>query len=523
MTPPMVHSPAVVVTSEGLQELIEGYARAFGVDVWCWLHDNGAWKIVASTSPPLQSEPGSTARAIRAPYVAPITLEIGGGSEAQLEFLTDVATRELRHRAETRLFGREIADRYEEITLLYTISEILASVLSLEEATRTILAEIVDTLGVQRAALWLHDPESNSLKLAAAVGDEVQQQPIPVEEVASITATVFRERRPMTLEAGDEFPREVPLPGTADRSPFLSVPLSYTPPQGNSRTIGVINLIGRTVDERFSAGDRKLITAIASQVAAAVENRRLIAAAVQQERMEHEMELAHDLQLKLLPATDQFRGLAEVAARCAPAESVGGDFYHLFRLPARRFGVAIGDVSSHGFGAALIMALTMTALAIHASEGDTPAEVLRRVHEAVISELESTEMYLTLFYAVIDPEQGSICYANAGHPHAFRIDSRGHAHRLAATNPPFGMIDLADYRERSLPWSPGHDLLFLFTDGLADALGVAKGEQLLVDHVARQRATPFGQLMNSLFEIHTRRTQQPPPPPDDRSAVLLRV
>jgi phosphoserine phosphatase RsbU/P len=114
-----------------------------------------------------------------------------------------------------------------------------------------------------------------------------------------------------------------------------------------------------------------------------------------------------------------------VAARCLPADSVGGDFYHLFRLPNDRVGIMIGDVSSHGFSAALIMALTMSAVAIYAQESGPPAEVLRHVHRALIKELESTEMYLTLFYGVLDPNARSLVYANAGHPHAFHVGADG--------------------------------------------------------------------------------------------------
>src|SRR5690606_14707771 len=144
---------------------------------------------------------------------------------------------------------------------------------------------------------------------------------------------------PINLEPGDAAPdRSDPLAAASSGS-LLSIPVSYSPPDGDVRTIGVINLIGRGEQHRFTAGDQKLMMAIASQIGAAVENSRLVAASVQQERMERELELAHDLQLKLLPPLDQFEGYAEVAARCAPAESVGGDFYHLFRLPGGRLGV----------------------------------------------------------------------------------------------------------------------------------------------------------------------------------------
>jgi hypothetical protein len=148
---------------------------------------------------------------------------------------------------------------------------------------------------------------------------------------------------------------------------------------------------------------RGCLSAIASQIGAALETQRLVQDSLRQERLMRELELAHDLQLKLLPDPAAFEAPPEVAARCLPADSVGGDFYHLFRLPGDRFGIMIGDVSSHGFSAALIMALTMSAVAIYAQESGPPAEVMRHVHRALINELESTEMYLTLFYGVLDP------------------------------------------------------------------------------------------------------------------------
>jgi len=435
-------------------------------------------------------------------------------------FLSLVLDKCMEYQVESRLVAREIAERYEEITLLYSISEILGSVISLEEASGTILREVADTLGVQRAALWVYDGAREILELVAAVGDQGQSGPIDVRDEASLTASVFREQRALILEPEDEFPRQDDHGDRAGRDSFLSVPVSYTPPYGEPRTIGVINLIGRTFEEGFSAGDRKLIAAIASQIGAAVENSRLVAESLHQERMVREMELAHDLQLKLLPSVEQFRDRAEVAARCSPADSVGGDFYHLFRLSGGRFGVMIGDVSSHGFGAALIMALTMSAVAIHASEGYPPSEVLRRLHQTLIDELETTEMYLTLFYAVLDPEERRITYANAGHSHAFRIAGDGRATRLAATNPPFGIVDLDDYREESATWSPGEDILFLYTDGLSDAIGMADGERALLHCIATGRRDPLDTLLQALFDIQGAPVQIPA---DDRTAVLVRI
>lgn len=522
--------PAVLLVSPsgiippGVEEILQEFGREHGGDAQFWVRTPNGW--IATPSPVASAEPGPDAVEVAGGGGTELRVEVTGLPEDEARraarFLAATLARGLRHDAEARFFMRELTERYEEITLLYSISEILGSVISLEQATATILTEVAGVVGARRAALWVHDSASGTLYLAASVGGNSRAEPIPVDDACSVTAEVFREGRPTILGPGDEHPRGDCDPFFVRRESFLSVPISYSPPEGETRTVGVINLVGRTSDELYSAGDLKLLSAIASQIGAAVENGRLIAATLHQERIVREMELAHDLQLKLLPRTEPFAGYAEVAARCAPAESVGGDFYHLFRLGGGRLGVVIGDVSSHGFSAALIMALTMSAVAIHASEGDPPSEVLRRVHRALIDELQTTEMYLTLFYGVIDPAAGRIVYANAGHAHAFRLADGEHPERLGATNPPLGVVDLDEYVQAEAPWQRGEDVLFLFTDGLSDALeaGEIEGERMLLDAVRAARGTPPEALIERIFELGDGGGAIPA---DDRTAVFARI
>jgi len=513
--PPALARPA--------RDVLDDLRRAWGEGVRVWSRTGDGWRTVLGPAGDGAAPPPGDG-AVEVPGTD-YRLEIAGAPAALAEgaarFLASILARVTRHDDEIRSFSREISERYEEINLLYSISEILGSIISLEEAAGTILGEVASILGASRAALWVHDAETGRLDLAAVEGGDGHRGPIAVDDPCSVTAAVFRDTRPVILAPGEVYTRgecggeEKPQQGA-----FLSVPVSYTPPEGEARTVGVINLTGR--QGGFSAGDLKLLSAIASQIGAAVENNRLIEGSLRQERLVREMELAHDLQLKLLPPLEQFASYAEVAARCVPAESVGGDFYHLFRLPGNRLGVLIGDVSSHGFGAALIMALTMSAVAIHASEGDAPAEVLRRTHLALIDELETTEMYLTLFYGVIDPAEGSIAYANAGHSHAWRVPAEGPPQRLGVTDPPFGIIDRSQYGEATAPWDGGRDLLFLFTDGLSDALerGEVEGERILIDEAARLRDRPAEEIIGRLFARVSE--DGATVPPDDRTAVLVR-
>ncbi|HEX6558180.1 MAG TPA: GAF domain-containing SpoIIE family protein phosphatase [Longimicrobiales bacterium] len=509
--------------------LIDSFAASHNcTDVRVWGRSGGEWLCV---HPRGDVDYNAIATGMRYPVElndgAELEIQVDGGDvrDADMRFLAETVRQALSYEREARLAARELSERYEEINLLYFISEILASVLSVPDAAHWILAEVADVLGARRASLWVIHADDRRLHLAAAVGEDGSSGPIDVNDPDSATAWVFREKQSLNIERGGQHVRPKVLePRPQGREAFLSVPINYTPPEGGTRTIGVITLVGRKSNVRFSAGDARLLAAIASQVGAALETQRLVQESLKQERMVRELELAHDLQLKLLPDSDKFNdGAAQVAAWCAPAESVGGDFYQLFRLSGDRLGVMIGDVSSHGFSAALIMALTMSAAAIYAQESAPPATVLQRIHQALIKELESTEMYLTLFYCVLDPHARQLTYANAGHPHAFRISADGTVRRLGATDPPLGMSPFEQYGEDLVAWGADEDLLVLFTDGLSDAFcaksGVGGEKNLIAEIVANRHRAPKD-ILKRLFKTAERATLNIPP--DDRTAVLVR-
>jgi len=455
-----------------------------------------------------------------------LRLELSGCEAGREEILADLVTqligRAFEFSQEVRFFTYELSERYEEINLLYSISETLGSILQLDEAARVILGEVCDTVGAKRGSLWVYEAEADRLQLVAAVGEDGIEERLVASGSEAVTAQVFREGRPLisgpSRSAGGK-----DLPAMEADESLLSVPIRYTPPAGRARTVGVINLIGQRPGGRFSAGDQKLLAAIASQVGSALENHRLIRKSLAQERVTQEMELAHNLQMKLLPVAENFEG-AEVAARVQPAAQVGGDFFHLLHLPGERIGVMIGDVSTHGFPAALIMALSMSAASIYAMEKGRPGGVLRQLDDALRDELESTEMYLSLFYGILDTREGTLVYSNAGHPHAFAIHGDGSSERLHATDPPVGIAGPESYVERTVPWEPGEDLLLLFTDGLSDTLATKEsgsGEAAVLQSVVHGNQETLADLVDHLFLQAEEAT--PTVPADDITALVLRV
>ena len=437
-----------------------------------------------------------------------------------LRFLQPVVAQYLQSALEVEHAANELAERYEEINLLYTISEILGRTVSLEEAARTILTEISETVGARRASILVHDPSTGDLRVVAALGVEPSKTTaIPVQDPCSVSARVFRTQHPLLAE-GDQMQCEAEAPYR--RGSMLSVPIMWTTPRGGE-PLGVVNLSDRRSAQPFTAGDQKLIAAIATQIGTAIQNARLVRASLVQERLVHEMELAHDLQMKLLPAGAVVWPDAVVAARVMPAESVGGDFYNLFRLGDRRVGAMIGDVSGHGYQAALIMALTMSASAIHAQTTADPGETLYALFTSVRDELATTEMFISAFYGVVDRVRGELLYANTGHPHAFIIGADGRCERLPAKEPPLGMADdhPATGQRR---WSPETDLLVLFTDGMSDArnsAGQRLGEERILEAIGEHRREAPGEILARVMEVVERHSGDMPRR-DDQTLVLLR-
>ncbi|HEY8311512.1 MAG TPA: GAF domain-containing protein, partial [Gemmatimonadaceae bacterium] len=284
--------------------------------------------------------------------------------------------------------ARELAERYEEINLLYTISEILGRTVSLDRAAATILREVSETVGARRGAIFVCEHGSDMLDPIATVGVAADLPSIPISDARNIAARAFRGRHAVVIEPEDALDDDGFRAGAV-----LAVPIMWTGETGRPELLGAVSLTDRTSGIAFSAGDVKLVAAIATQIGSAIQNARLVRESLEQQRLLQEVRLAHDLQMKLLPSADVVAPQAEAAARVVPAESVGGDFYHLFRLTPVATGVMIGDVSSHGYRAALIMALAMSAAAIHAQSTLDPGAMLHALLYSLREELSNTEMF----------------------------------------------------------------------------------------------------------------------------------
>jgi len=420
--------------------------------------------------------------------------------------------------------AHELVERYEEINLLYAIGELLGGTTSVESVADTLLRELAVTVGAPRAVFLLTNRALGTLTPIATLGVAASEYAaISVEDSTHIAVRAFRSGGACTEEGSSVRVSEPVL--ASDGRPLLAVAISR-PSAGISVTgsfpaigtrrpatpgfdalpvvpLGVLILGGRPGGPPFSAGDRKLASAVGTQVGTAMHNASLVRAAVERQQLVREMRLAHDLQLKLLTKPTVVHPEARAAARVVPAESVGGDFYLLARLDRDRTGVLIGDVSGHGYQSALVMALALSAAAIHVQAAFDPSIALEAVQRSLADELSSTEMSLSLCYAVIDSKAGELRFANAGHPHAFRLGADGICQRLGAVAPPLGFSD-APIDECVMAWRAG-DRLVMFTDGITDARDAYEarlGEAAVLERLSRMtNGESPDEILDALFGV----------------------
>jgi len=418
----------------------------------------------------------------------------------------------------------ELATRYEEIDLLYTIADILGRTVRLDEAAQTITREVADVVGARRASIMVYDEQANALRMVAGRGlEHFHTEPVPIDSQDSIAARVFRSREMLAFDPSMTVQHPGAGPGRGYKgSSFLSLPIIYQAPGGEARPVGVINLTDRIGSDAFTAGHKKLLAAIANQIGATIENARLVERERRRVRLDTELILARDLQAALMQPQAALVGGADFGARTQSADEVGGDFYKLINL-RDAVGVLVGDVSSHGLSAAMLMAHVIAAAGIIAHDIREPEKALKRLYEVIGGELSRAEMHVSLFYGIIGAKKGVLKYANAGHPQAFHVDAAGLATRLAATAPPLGLGDIGKIKSASVPWQAGEDLLCVFSDGFSETAGPGDtryGEERLLDVVRRHRTLAAPLIVDQAFDDVE--SFAPGAAADDRTLVLVR-
>ncbi len=173
----------------------------------------------------------------------------------------------------------------------------------------------------------------------------------------------------------------------------------------------------------FSVDEVRAFQIIANQAAGAIHLAKLHREQMRMKQIEQELAIAAHIQSRMMPSGPPGLEGIDIAARSIPCGEVGGDFYDFLELPDERLGLVLGDVSGKGIPAALLMATARTVLRVQGQSLSRPAEVVERANHMLCEETAQSE-FVTVFYALLDIQEGNLTYVNAGHnyPLLFRGD-----------------------------------------------------------------------------------------------------
>jgi serine phosphatase RsbU (regulator of sigma subunit) len=278
----------------------------------------------------------------------------------------------------------------------------------------------------------------------------------------------------------------------------------------DSRPLGFIHLFDQTRD-RFSESDWSILVQLAEMTAVALDNVQLY---------ERQHRTAVTLQRALLPGRFSMDPRLRVATRYMPGEAglnVGGDWYDLVNLEARKIALAMGDVAGRGAKAAAVMGRVRTAWRAYALRDEPPETVMESLN-TLIQELDP-DHFSTLVHVVIDLDRSDMKIVNAGHPPPLLIAPDGEARFLRqALSVPMGTLTSADYHPEAVALGAGSTVL-LYTDGLIERADIALDERLrLLQQAAHGRVTDVEVLCDRILE-----RMLPEEAADDVALVALKL
>ncbi len=382
-------------------------------------------------------------------------------------YFTDEHKRLLTLIASRMAAGIENAQLYTRTTkqarillLLNEIARELSSILNLDELLGRIAELLRRLIDFQMFSILLLDDSGEKLqhRFSLRFHENVHvKQEIPLGR--GLVGAAAETRQAILVPDVSKDPRYITLnPETRSE---LAVPLIY-----KDKVIGVLDL-EHTRRGFFTDEHRRTMMTLAAQVAIAIENARLYEEIARQERrLERDLALARELQMRLLPQTLPKLAHLELAAKFTPARAIGGDLYDFIPYSLSRLGIAIGNVSGKGAPAAIYAALVSGILRSHAPIEPGPAEMLSAVNLS-LAERRIEAQFVSIIYAVWDDENSTLQVANSGLPRPLYVHD-GKIAAIEATGLPLGLFDDASYDEFSFKMEPG-DMFVFFSDGILDA------------------------------------------------------
>lgn len=414
-----------------------------------------------------------------------------------------------------RLYTR-VARQAQTLEVLNEISRELTSILDLEELIERISQLLRRIIDFQMFSVWLVNEHEGVLEnvFAMRFGERFDpNEKIPLTR-GLVGAAIASHR---LVRVGDVRKDQRYIMVNPEARSEMAVPLIY-----KGKVIGVLD-VEHTRAHYFNEDHERALTTLAAQIAISIENARLYQRVTQQEqRLEHDLAMAREVQLRLLPPTKPKHKQAEFSARFIPARTIGGDLYDLIPYDANRSAIALGDVSGKAAPAALYAALVSGIMRSAAAQHLSPSELLKSLNDQ-LQERRLDSQYVVMLYSVWNDENRTLQIANAGATQPL-VCRGGELETIKAEGFPLGLFPNVEYEEFSISTQPGDSIIFL-SDGITDAENEAEemfGEDRLKAVVKKIHQKPASKIADAIL-AEVGKFQHGKERFDDETVVVLKV
>ncbi|MFZ0212273.1 MAG: SpoIIE family protein phosphatase [Candidatus Acidiferrales bacterium] len=424
------------------------------------------------------------------------SVDFGMPDSFKLVYLGDEATlEELIEQVEKPAPATPGTQGLYHLGVLLEVARTLGSGLSLEDVLAAVVDAAIRVTRTERGVLLLADSEG---AMKPVVARDAKGGSLPVSELkisSGVLKRVATSRRELIVsDTGDEASiNQQASVASLSLLTIVAIPIEKLPviaavdvtiTSEESDLLGVLYLDSRSPSTAFSDIDREVLRTLTREAANVIENARLFASSRDKARLDHEIEIASQIQRELLPKTFPQTPHIAVTGSTLACHSVGGDCFDVVALGGGRFGFFVGDVAGKGIAASLLATLLQGVFYTTAALDIPLAEVTQRVNQ-FLCERSSDDRYATLFYGVLDPA-GNLEYINAGHVPPLVRRASGDVAELNSSNFPVGMFAEAEFKSERITLGAG-DYLVIYSDGVSEAKNMKEDmfEQARLDALMR--------------------------------------
>ncbi len=362
--------------------------------------------------------------------------------------------------------NEELQRMLERIGGLYNIAKLSQEQSGLQELLNITVVEMSKILKCKRISIVIEDPKSKSLVLKAAVGFSESDKPVEnliLNRRSPIVSKVMETASPVLVQDVDECGRfETAENVNYKTRSFVCVPVIIS---GNA--VGALSLTDKQNKEKFTSEDLKTIVVFANQISSNIEHIFNIETQMERRRLDKELEIASEMQKKLVPSGIKNIACYEIFGSYIPAREVSGDYYDCIELDENRFLLLTGDVSGKGVPAGLFMMTVRTFLHTIIKYEHDLTKIIGDLNNYLTDNSEAAA-YLTIFMCILDTTNGNIEYVNGGHLSPYLIRKNGEIETFEVKNLICGMFNDVVYNRGMAKLEPG-DAIFIVTDGITEA------------------------------------------------------